>query len=102
VIARIANYRAPSSGRGWIRHLERDIVRLRDRRGNVALLLQVNIKLLPAEIKKLLIETAHVDKGGKAGLNVLDAYLATCRASRVASRRRAPGKSRRARKAPTD
>jgi subtilisin family serine protease len=47
--------------------------------GTVALLLQVNPKLSPAAIKKLLIETAHPSRGDKAGINVVDAYLAAYR-----------------------
>lgn len=50
--------------------------------GTVALLLQINPKLRPVEIKKLLIETAHPGRGGKAGINVVDAYLAAYRAGR--------------------
>jgi subtilisin family serine protease len=44
--------------------------------GIAALLLQINPKLTPAAIKQLLIETAHTSNGGRARVNVVDAYAA--------------------------
>ena len=54
--------------------------------GIVALLLQVDPELTPraALSKRLLIESAHPSKSGKAGVRIVDAYLA-------AAARPAPG-----------